>query len=132
MSKSQATSVESVSLKAASKESKRSDRRRNARASVMIPVRLRPVKFNDGNFVDTTTTLNVCRGNLLVASWRDDYTKGMHVLVTYPYLPSGKGGTWEYVGEVTRLDAQPDGRFRIAIKLLSVLKPASKAQFEAL
>jgi hypothetical protein len=100
------------------------ERRRVARASVMIPVRLRPVRFTDGNFEDVTSTVNVARGCLYVTTWRDSYYPGMRVLVTYPYISSGKASGWEYLGEVTRLETHPDGRFRVAVKLQFVMQSA--------
>ncbi len=101
---------------------KASDRRRAARASVLIPVRLRPVRFTDGNFEDLTSTVNIARGCLYVTTWRDSYFPGMRVLVTYPYISSAKGSGWEYLGEVVRLETHPDGRFRVAVKLQFVMQ----------
>ena len=98
------------------------ERRRIGRASVLIPVRLRPVQFTDGNFEDLTSTVNVSRGCLYVTTWRDSYYRGMRVLVTYPYISSGKSTGWEYLGEVVRLETHPDGRYRIAIKLQFVMQ----------
>ena len=98
------------------------ERRHAARASVLIPVRLRPVRFTDGNFEDLTSTVNVARGCLYVSTWRDSYYPGMRVLVTYPYISSGKGSGWEYLGEVVRLETHPDGRFRVAVKLQFVMQ----------
>jgi len=99
-----------------------SDRRRAARTSVLIPVRIRPVRFTDGNFEDLTSTVNVSRGCLQVTSWRDAYFGGMRLLVAYPYLPSSRGTGWEYLGEVVRVDAHPDGRYRVTIKLQFVMQ----------
>jgi hypothetical protein len=101
-----------------------SERRRVARASVMIPVRLRPVRFTDGNFEDVTSTVNVARGCLYVTTWRDSYYPGMRVLVTYPYISSGKSSGWEYLAEVVRLETHPDGRYRVAVKLQFVMQSA--------
>ncbi|MFZ0739359.1 MAG: PilZ domain-containing protein [Candidatus Acidiferrales bacterium] len=101
---------------------KESDRRRAARTSVLIPIRLRPVRFDDGNFEDITATVNISRGCLYVTTWRDSYFNGMRLLVTYPYVPAGKGMGWEYLGEVVRVDGNPDGRFRLAVKLQFVMQ----------
>lgn len=103
---------------------KAGERRSVARASVLIPVRLRPVRFTDGNFEDVTSTVNIARGCLYITTWRDSYYRGMRVLVTYPYISSGKANGWEYLGEVVRLETQPDGRFRIAVKLQFVMQSA--------
>ncbi len=105
-------------------EAKPNDRRRAARASVLIPVRVRPVRFTDGNFEDVTSTVNISRGCLYITTWRDSYYRGMRVLVTYPYISSGKTSGWEYLGEVVRLETQPDGRFRVAVKLQFVMQSA--------
>ncbi|MFZ0037008.1 MAG: hypothetical protein WAK91_06285 [Candidatus Acidiferrales bacterium] len=98
------------------------DRRRAARASVLIPVRLRPVRFDDGNFEDVTSTTNVSRGCLNVMTWRDSYHAGMRVLVTYPLSSSAKSNGWEYLAEVVRMNQLPDGRFQVALKLQFVMQ----------
>jgi hypothetical protein len=103
---------------------KANERRRAARASVLIPVRLRPVRFTDGNFEDVTSTVNVSRGCLYITTWRDSYYRGMRVLVTYPYISSSKASGWEYLGEVVRMESHPDGRFRVAVKLQFVMQSA--------
>ena len=103
---------------------KSGERRRASRASVLIPVRLRPVRFNDGNFEDITATVNVSRGCVNIITWRDSYYVGMRLLVTYPYISSGKSLGWEYIGEAVRVDALPDGRFRVAVKLQFVMQSA--------
>jgi len=125
----------------------RSERRRAARASVPIPIRLRPVRFCDGNFEDMSSTANVSRGCLSAITWRDSYYPKMRVMVTYPYAPSnrdamakesngnptgGKGTGWEYLGEVVRVDAQPDGRYRVAIKLQFVMQASPNPRLIAL
>ena len=106
------------------KTAKRSDRRRSARASVLIPVRLRPVRFNDGNFEDVTSTTNVSRGSLNITTWRDSYYPGMRVLVTYPFTSSSKSNGWEYLAEVARMNALPDGRFQVLLRLQFVMQSA--------
>jgi hypothetical protein len=103
---------------------KTADRRHAARASVLIPVRLRPVRFTDGNFDDVTSTTNVSRGCLNVMTWRDSYHMGMRVLVTYPFSSSNKSSGWEYLAEVVRLNQLPDGRFQVALKLQFVMQSA--------
>jgi len=101
---------------------KASERRRAARASVLIPVRLRPVRFDDGNFEDVTSTTNISRGCLNVMTWRDSYYAGMRVLVSYPFTSSSKGTGWEYLAEIVRLTQLPDGRFQVALKLQFVMQ----------
>ena len=112
-----------ISIKPVS-EAKGNERRHAARASVLIPVRVRPVRFTDGNFEDVTSTVNISRGCLYITTWRDSYYRGMRVLVTYPYISSGKSSGWEYLGEVVRMETHPDGRFRVAVKLQFVMQSA--------
>ncbi len=111
---------------------RREERRRAARASVLISVRLRPVKFSDGNFEDVTSTLNVSRGCLYVTTSRQSYYKGMRLMVTYPYLSSKRSVAWEYFGEVTRVEEQAEGRFRIAVHLQFVMKPTPNPRLHSL
>jgi len=98
------------------------DRRRIARASVLIPVRIRPARFDDGNFEDVTSTTNVSRGSLNITTWRDSYRPGMRVLITYPYISSSRSTGWEYLAEVVRVNELPDGRFRVVVKLQFVMQ----------
>ena len=98
------------------------DRRRAARASVLIPVRVRPARFDDGIFEDITSTTNVSRGCLSITTWRESYRPGMRVLLTYPYISSSRSTGWEYIGEVVRVSGLPDGRFRIVVKLQFVMQ----------
>jgi len=102
--------------------SRAANRRGAARTSVLIPVRLRPVRFDDGNFEDVAATSNVSRGCLNVMTWRDSYYTGMRVLVSYPFTSSHKGTGWEYLSEIVRLTQLPDGRFQVALKLQFVMQ----------
>ncbi|MGB2887898.1 MAG: hypothetical protein WBC04_09390 [Candidatus Acidiferrales bacterium] len=123
--------VTSVKVRSMEKRHSR-DRRRAARVSVLIPVRLRPVKFGDGNFEDVTSTLNISRGCLYVTTWRETYYQGMRVMVTYPYLSSKKSTNWEYLGEVARVEQQGDGRFRLAVRLQFVMQPTPNPRLVSL
>jgi hypothetical protein len=111
----------SMSVRSIEKRHSR-DRRRAARVSVLIPVRLRPVKLGDGNFEDVASTLNISRGCLYITTWRETYYRGMPLMVTYPYFASKKSSNWEYLGEVTRVEQQADGRVRIAVRLQFVMQ----------
>ena len=104
-------------------------RRRTARVSVPIPVRLRPVDFSDGSFDDVASTVNVSRGAMYVTTWRGNYYSGMRVIVTYPFLSETKSAVWEYLGEVLRVDRQGDGRSRVVIRLQFVMQPADSPSF---
>jgi hypothetical protein len=100
------------------------ERRRSVRGSVMVPVRLRPARFDDGIFEDVTSTVNVSRGCVSVTTWLDSYFVGMRLLVTYPYISSSRSNGWEYIGEVVRVNELPDGRFRVVAKLQFVMRPS--------
>ncbi len=122
-----------TSVKVRSIEKRHSrDRRRAARVSVLIPVRVRPVKLGDGNFEDVTSTLNIARGCLYITTWRETYYRGMRLMVTYPYISSKKSSNWEYLGEVARVEPQGDGRFRIAVRLQFVMQPAPSPRLVSL
>lgn len=114
------------------KQNDSGDRRRAARVSVLIPVRVRPVKFSDGNFEEVASTLNVSRGCVYITSWRDSYYKGMRLMVTYPYVSAKKQPGWEYLGEVHRVDPQGDGRFRVAIRLQFVMQSGPSPRLRSL
>ncbi|HXW17972.1 MAG TPA: hypothetical protein VEJ39_06695 [Candidatus Acidoferrales bacterium] len=101
---------------------KTTDRRRANRGSVMIPVRLRPARFDDGIFEDITSTANVSRGCLSITTWRDSYFVGMRLLLTYPFISSNRSPGWEYIGEVVRVNELPDGRYQVVAKLQFVMQ----------
>ena len=61
-------------------------RRRSARVSVPIALRVRPVDFSDGSFEDVASTVNVSRGAMYVSTWRENYYAGMRLIITYPYI----------------------------------------------
>jgi hypothetical protein len=107
-------------------------RRRAARVSVPIAVRIRPVDFSDGSFEDVVSTVNVARGATYVTTWRENYYSGMRLIVTYPYIADAKSSVWEYLGEVLRVDRQGDGRSRIVIRLQFVMQPSDSPHFISL
>lgn len=122
-----------TSVKVRSIEKRHSrERRRAARVSVLIPVRVRPVKLGDGNFEDVTSTLNIARGCLYITTWRETYYRGMRLMVTYPYISSKKSANWEYLAEVARVEPQGDGRFRVAVRLQFVMQPAPSPRLVSL
>jgi hypothetical protein len=104
-------------------------RRRSARVSVPIPVRIRPVDFSDGSFDDAASTVDIARNSIYVTTWRGNYYSGMRLIVTYPFLAEAKSAVWEYLGEVLRVDRQGDGRSRIVVLLQFVMQPSDSPSF---
>jgi hypothetical protein len=104
-------------------------RRRSARVSVPIALRVRPVDFSDGSFEDVASTVNVSRGAMYVSTWRENYYAGMRLIITYPYIAKSTASAWEYLGEILRMDRQGDGRSRMVIKLYFVMQPADSPHF---
>jgi len=104
-------------------------RRRAARVSVPIPVRIRPVDFSDGSFDDLASTVNIARNAMYVTTWRGNYYSGMRLIITYPFIAEAKSPIWEYLGEVLRVDRQGDGRSRVVIRLQFVMQPADGPSF---
>jgi CheY-like chemotaxis protein len=99
----------------ASKEA--SERRKKRRASISAPVRVRSTDLTSNALDDITTTVNVSRVGILLASKSDAYYRSMDVLVTFPHSKSPAAMQAEQPGRVVRISELPDGRRSIAIAL---------------
>ncbi len=94
------------------------NRRRNPRARISLPIRVRSADFVDNQVDEVLATINMSRGGLCFTSQRSSYHRGMKVLLTIPFrdfvADAGPGER----GEVVRVEHFKDGRARVAVGLL--------------
>jgi PilZ domain len=101
-------------------ESKRifdENRRRNSRARISLPIRVRSADFADDHVDEVRATVNVSRGGVYLSSQRSSYRRGMRVLLTIPCKDFAGAGP-EEPGEVVRVEHLKDGRAGVAIRLV--------------
>jgi hypothetical protein len=93
------------------------ERRKNRRAKIARPVRVRPSEPRDEHFEEIVTSINASRDGVLFSTRRTDYYLGMRVFVTFPYTSPNDPMNCEYIGEVVRVDRLPNNKFAVAIHL---------------
>jgi CheY-like chemotaxis protein len=94
-----------------------SERRRRRRALISSPVRVRGVDITNGGPDEISTTVDVSRLGLLFISSLDCYSRGMDVMVTFPYSKAVNAIQAEQHGRVVRVHKGSDGRNSVAIAL---------------
>ena len=101
-------------------ESKRisdENRRRNSRARISLPIRVRSADFADDHVDEVRATFNVSRGGVYFSSQRSSYRRGMRVLLTIPCKGFAGAGP-EEPGEVVRVEHLENGRAGVAVRLV--------------
>jgi len=98
---------------------KQAERRRSRRIRIGQPLKTRPSDPKDAHFEDINVTTNVSRDGIFFVSQIHTYYEGMRLYVAVPYHIPRNEQDREYVGQVVRVDAQPEGRFGVAVQLLS-------------
>src|SRR5260370_36433400 len=79
------------------------NRRRNARARISLPIRVRSADFADDHVDEVRATVNVSRGGVYFSSQRSSYRRGMRVLLTIPCKAFAGAGP-EEPREVVRVE----------------------------
>jgi hypothetical protein len=92
------------------------EKRRNPRAKISKPMRARPVSPNCAEEVQPT--LNASRDGLYFTTSAAHYHAGMHVRITFPYVPCVDFYNLEQLAEVVRVDHLEDARHGIAVRFL--------------
>src|SRR6202162_5478982 len=87
-----------------------SDRRRRRRALISSPVRVRGIDITNGGPDEISTTVDVSRLGLLFVSALDCYSRGMDVMVTFPYSSSKNAIQAEQPGRIVRVHERSDRR----------------------
>jgi CheY-like chemotaxis protein len=93
------------------------ERRGKRRALISAPVRVRTADLTSNSLDDITTTMNVSRLGILIASHDPAYYRSMDVRVTFPYSHAADAVQAEQPGRIVRISEMPDGRRSVAIAL---------------
>src|SRR5258708_21856745 len=80
------------------------NRRRNHRARISLPIRVRSADFVDDQVDEVRATINVSRGGLYFSSQRCSYHRGMKILLTIPFRAFVADARPRSRGEVVRLE----------------------------
>jgi len=98
---------------------KQNERRRSRRIKIGQPLKIRPSDPKDAHFEDLNVTTNVSKDGIYFVSRISTYTEGMRLHVTVPYHSPKSEQDREYLGQVVRVDPALEGRFGVAVQLLS-------------
>jgi hypothetical protein len=91
--------------------------RRSRRAKIAKPLRVRPSEPRDEHFEDLPISVNASKEGIYFHTRRANYYKGMRVFVTFPFTSVHDPMNCEYVAEVVRVEALPNGKFGVALHL---------------
>lgn len=97
------------------------EQRRNRRAKITKPLRVRPSEPRDEHFEDLPVSVNASRDGIFFQTRRNSYYKGMRVFVTFPFGGASDSMNCEYIGEVVRIEALPNGKIGVAVHLTMTL-----------
>lgn len=95
------------------------ERRRSRRIRIGQPLRVRPSDPKDSQFEEINVTANVSRDGIYFVSQKASYHEGMRLFVAVPHHLPHEPQDREYLGQVVRVDTLLEGRFGIAVQLLS-------------
>ena len=98
------------------------ERRRKARAKLSCFILVRPLEPEPEYFESIILTENSSRDGLTFQTDNSLYCERMRLLVTYPYSLHPNAINQDYIAEVVRRKVLPDGRFRVAVRLLTSAK----------
>ena len=94
------------------------ERRGSRRCKINQLMRIRPSDPEKEHFEDLRGTTSVSRSGVFFQSSEQGYELGMRLFVTMPYSREPAAISREYLAEVVRLEALPNGLNGIGIKLL--------------
>ena len=98
------------------------ERRRNPRVNLSCFAFVRPLEPGAEYFESIVLTDNSCRDGLTFKTDNDICCQRMRLLVTYPYSLQACAINRDYIGEVVRREPLPDGRHRVAVRILTAAK----------
>jgi len=110
-------SQEVCAMPSSTPEKAYSEQRRNRRAKISKPMRVRPSEPRDDHFEDLPVSVNASRDGVFFQTRRTDYYKGMRVFVTLPFGSAQDPMNCEYIGQVVRIESLPNGKVGIAVHL---------------
>jgi hypothetical protein len=94
------------------------ERRSSRRCKMSQLMRIRPSDPEREPFDDIRGTLSMSRTGVYFRSSEPGYEVGMRLFVSMPYSKEPAAMTREYLAEVVRRDALPNGLFGIGFKIL--------------
>ena len=97
---------------------KQTERRSSRRCKITQLMRIRPSDPERDPFEDIRGSLSVSRTGVYFQSSVPTYAVGMRLFVTMPYSNAPSALNREYLAEVVRVDALPNGLSGVGIKLL--------------
>jgi len=95
-----------------------SERRGSRRCKITQLMRIRPSDPEKDHFEDLRGSTSVSRGGVYFQSSEAGYEIGMRLFVTMPYSNNPAALSREYLAEVVRKDALPNGLSGIGFKIL--------------
>jgi len=98
------------------------ERRRKARAKLSCFILVRPLEPESEYFESIILTEDSCRDGLSFQTDNALYCQRMRLLVTFPYSLHPNAINQEYIAEVVRRKVLPDGRYRVAVRLLTTAR----------
>lgn len=101
--------------------------RRNRRAKISKPLRVRPSEPRDEHFEDLPISVNASKEGIYFHTRRSNYYKGMRVFVTFPFTSAHDPMNCEYVAEVVRVEPLANGKFGVALHLKMTMNYSSSA-----
>ncbi len=102
----------------------RGERRIHNRSPLRMPIRVSGYHLGE-SLDEYTKTENVARGGLYFIT-KQNYARGIRLLVTYPYSREPGAMNVDYPGEVIRIDDLPEDKKGVAIKFLVSLGKKTK------
>jgi hypothetical protein len=102
-------------------ENKRLDDRASRRAKVARKLRVRPSDPDVEHFDEVLVSTNVSKQGIYFQTHLDSYRVGMRLFVTYPFTFENDPMKTEYIAEVLRVEQFPEGKFGIAIRLITTI-----------
>ena len=97
---------------------RRNERRTLERLKISVPVHVRSIDPSEHAILEAATTIDVNRHGLCFSTSRDHYHVGMSLCMTFPYS-SPVMVRKEFVGNVVRVDALPNGGRSVAVQFIS-------------
>jgi len=98
------------------------ERRRKARAKLSCFILVRPLEPEPEYFESIILTENSSRDGLSFQTDNPLYCQRMRLLVTFPYSLQPTAINQDYIAEVVRREGLPDGRYCIAVRLLTTAR----------
>jgi hypothetical protein len=102
-------------------EMQHANQRRNRRAKIARPLRVRPSEPRDDHFEDLPISLNASKEGIYFTTRQEAYYPGMRVFITFPFTSQHDPMNCEYVAEVLRVEKLPNGKTGVAVHLIMTL-----------